>query len=96
MKIIDMSEDSLLEGLIEECSELIQAAAKRLRIMRGESPTPVTLAENEAHLIEELADAELNIQMIVKKLGAQSEVDTIYLDKLKRWEKRLKEKEAEN
>ena len=36
MKILDMSEESLLEQMIEESAELIQAAAKRLRIIRGE------------------------------------------------------------
>lgn len=29
------------------------------------------------------------LEQIIEKLGAQSEVDTIYLDKLKRWETRI-------
>ena len=33
-----LSEEALLEQLVEECGELVQAAAKRLRIYRGEKP----------------------------------------------------------
>lgn len=92
MKIIEMSEEAILEQVIEEAGELVQAAAKRLRILRGESPTPVTLKDNFGNLIEEMADVRLCIDVTTEKLMARQEVSEMYREKEERWENRLKNK----
>lgn len=92
MKIIEMSEEAILEQVIEEAGELVQAAAKRLRILRGESPTPVTLKDNFGNLIEEMADVRLCIDVTTEKLMARHEVAEMYREKEERWENRLKNK----
>lgn len=89
MKPEEMSEQALLEQLIEECGELVQSAAKRLRILRGESPTPVTLEENEKNLREELSDVELLIFIYGRK-NVSSSLE-IEMTKYKRWRERLNE-----
>lgn len=85
----DMSEEALLEQLIEESGELIQAAAKRLRILRGESPTPVTLEKNMDALIEELADVECCTFAYETKLKLRHNITTRYYEKMNRWTERL-------
>lgn len=46
----------ILAQLAEEASELAQAALKLRRALDGTNPTPKSVAECEANLIEELAD----------------------------------------
>lgn len=87
--ITDLSEECLLEQLIEECGELVQAAAKRLRILRGQSPTPVTLEDNMEDLTEEIADVSLCIDAYKGKAVCEKNVCLIYLQKAKRWTDRL-------
>lgn len=93
----ETSEESILEGLIEEAGELIQAAAKRLRILRGESYTPVTREENFQNLKEELADVSLVSDVLIENLGKgdagacllKKEIEAIELEKGVRWVERL-------
>jgi len=47
---------ALLEQLAEEATELAKAALKQARIIRGENPTPVTINEAYASVMEEYAD----------------------------------------
>ena len=51
-----IGEPAMLEMLAEEASELTQAALKASRVLRGENPTPVTVAEALTHLVEEYTD----------------------------------------
>lgn len=91
MKSIDekMSEEALLEQLLEECGELVQAGAKRLRILRGESPTPVTKVQNLRNLTEELGDVSLCIGVLCDKLQIREDVHNVAKVKEERWEQRL-------
>lgn len=91
MKPEEMSEESLLEQLIEECGELIQAGAKRLRILRGENPTPVTKDENLANLREEINDVSLCIDVLDWKFPVL--FSTEKAKKYERWCERLAEAE---
>lgn len=89
--VLNNSEEALLEQLIEESGELIQACAKRLRILRKESPTPVTIEKNKESLIEELADVSLCARAVIHKLHINSKVMIIQDEKEDRWTERLHE-----
>lgn len=85
-----LSEEAILEQLAEECGELVQQCAKRLRILRGENPTPVGLIENYEHLTEELVDVRVMIDVFEKKTDIDKKrVYDIAERKLARWSKRL-------
>lgn len=51
-----VGEPATLEQLAEECAELGKAALKVARIIRNENPTPVTIKEADASLLEEWTD----------------------------------------
>lgn len=78
---------ALYEQLAEEASEIASAAAKVARILRGESPTPVTLDEACAKLTEELTDLKVVIDVLALKADHE-----VYDEKLFRWFERLSEK----
>ena len=85
-----LSEEALLEQIAEECGELVQQCAKRLRILRGENPTPVGLADNYEHLVEELADVHLVTGIYELKMGIDSErIYHVVAMKFLRWSERL-------
>lgn len=86
-----LSEEAILEQLAEECGELVQQCAKRLRILRGENPTPVGLIENYEHLVEELADVHLVTGIYeLKMMGIDSErIYSVIARKFLRWSERL-------
>lgn len=88
------SEAAMLEQTIEEAGELIQAAAKRLRILRGESPTPILPEDNLHSLTEEVADVELCLELLPVYAMTES-IDVFKNAKIDRWVKRLEDKEAE-
>lgn len=84
----DLSESAILEQTIEEAGELIQACAKRLRIIRKENPTPVTINENRESMREELADVELCVEVLKAKTAIST--DMTKEAKMKRWNDRLR------
>lgn len=89
---------AVLEQLIEELGELVQASAKHLRIMRGRNPTPITREENIKNLEEEIADVQLCIDLTIlamhlDKTKTQENIDFIKQQKLSRWLDRLEIKE---
>ena len=90
-----VSEEALLEQLIEECGELVQASAKRLRIIRGENPTPITLDDNIKNMVEELADVSLCARAAISKLNIRARVLIKQDEKLDRWHNRINEAEEE-
>ena len=51
-----IGEPAMLENLAEECTELAQACLKKARKIRGENPTPKSMAECNRDLIEEYSD----------------------------------------
>lgn len=78
------------EGLAEEATEVAQVALKIARILRGESPTPVTLEEAISNLEKEWS--QLNIYAV--DLGL--EVNGKVCEKaVKRFEKRMELKKLE-
>lgn len=79
-----LPEDLLLQ-LVEEMGELSQVIAKRIRIKNGRNPTPKTLEENNAELVEELADVLLCCNVIKNLDKGFANVDKIQEEKLNRW-----------
>lgn len=77
----EIGEPAVLEQLTEECSELSKAALKLARILREESPTPVTRAEARAALAEEKEDV-MNCLYVHGNVG-------LNYKKLERWENRV-------
>lgn len=84
-----LSEEALIEQLVEECGELVQAGAKRLRILRGENPSPKSLIDNGHDLMEELVDVLLAEEVLVEKLGCRFDCAGMKQRKLDRWLSRL-------
>lgn len=89
---------AILEQLIEELGELVQASAKHLRIMRGVNPTPITHSENTENIQEEIADVQICIDLTIQSLRCdsvktQKEIEFIKQQKLSRWLDRLEIKE---
>lgn len=90
-KVTDyLSPPELLAQLAEEAAELSQAALKLRRAMTGYNPTPVTVAEADANLIEEAADVNLVLSFLLSDTTI-SEIEEIKWRKLKRWLNRLEE-----
>lgn len=62
-KIVEQyGQEYVLRQLAEESSELCQAALKLVRVMNNE--TPVTQADAQKHLLEEIADVEVMVNMV--------------------------------
>lgn len=80
---------AMMELLAEECSELSQAALKLSRILRKENPTPVTEADAENHLCEEMADVQLCINEIIYFAKYVIPFQEWYSLKSKRLQKRM-------
>ena len=92
----------ILAQLAEEASELAQAALKLRRALDGTNPTPKSVAECEANLIEELADINNAVRALCDAWfgydldsecefwGAEQEIEDA---KYKRWLSRLEAKE---
>ena len=86
--------EAILEQLIEELGELVQASAKHLRIMRGTNPTPITYSENIENIQEEIADVQICIELAIQAMSYDSieiekKIDFIKQRKLSRWLDRL-------
>lgn len=94
--IIDNSSGAdLLDQLIEECAELIQACTK---IKRAEKAlTPVSMDRARASFTEEMADVFVTQTMAQYGIMTAEEIarmHTIIGAKMKRWEQRLKHDEG--
>lgn len=75
-----IGEPALLEQLAEEATELAQAALKAARILRGENPTPVTLAQARDKITEEFTDViQVSMELRLSPNDAQIQ------EKDKRW-----------
>lgn len=85
-----LSPPELLAQLAEEAAELSQAALKLRRAMTGYNPTPVTVDDAIANLIEEVADVNLVLSFLLSD-GGIAEMEEIKQRKHKRWLNRLEE-----
>ena len=95
----------ILAQLAEEASELAQAALKLRRALDGTNPTPKSVAECEANLIEELADINNAVRALCDAwFGYDLDSECEFWDaeqeiedaKYKRWLSRLEEKGQSN
>lgn len=95
----------ILAQLAEEASEFAQAALKLRRALDGTNPTPKSVAECEANLIEEFADTSNAVTALFDAwfgddLDSESEFWNAKYEiedaKYKRWLSRLEEKENKN
>jgi len=85
-------EEYILRQLAEESAELCQAALKLVRVMREE--TPMRWQEGQAHLLEEIADVKIMIDMMegsVITTEARLQIEHIYAQKEKRMKTRMLE-----
>ncbi|MBO5319031.1 MAG: hypothetical protein J6B01_04385 [Ruminococcus sp.] len=83
---------ALLEQTAEECVELAHACLKLARIRRNDNPTPVTMEEAVNNLHEEMADVCLCMDTIANSgIVSFDAIDSIIMEKEKRWEERIKE-----
>lgn len=86
------TDESIIQ-LMEECAELIQAASKYRRALKG--TTPVSLSKAQANLIEEMADVRVCISEMAAVLDGEFSHDTEQQleaqqqNKIVRWCKRL-------
>ena len=71
---------ALVEQMAEEASELAHALLKYARAIRRENPTPVTLDEARANVVEEYTDLLLVGDILCLKGSAMG-----YEEKLDRW-----------
>lgn len=85
-----------LDQLQEECAELIQAASKCIRIIKGEKTVnPRNAREN---LVEELSDMFVAATVVTYKLldeEEQEKVNDLVAFKTQRWRERLSKAEQE-
>lgn len=91
---INFVRDNLLETdvllqLSEEAAELSQAASKRVRVILGNNPTPVTAPESEQNLLEEYADVLL-CMLVLYSHTKDNEINNVIVPKLQRWVDRIK------
>lgn len=84
---LTLSRAELLTLLAEEAAELSQAALKLRRAETGTNPTPVPAATAAEHLIEEISDVSLVLQI----LKLEPDPETVHR-KLHRWATRLRER----
>ena len=83
---------ALLDQLAEECAELGQASLKYARRLRNENPTPKTEQECIDALVEETADVELCLNiLIVAGIISNEDILKVFERKDNRWLNRLKE-----
>lgn len=89
--------DYLYRQLAEECTELAQAALKKVRSANGEI-SPGAKAEIDDNYLEELADVGVMRELAVMTLGMQERetVQKIMQFKRERMEQRLKKKRPES
>lgn len=85
-------EEYVFRQLAEESSGLCHAALKLVRVMREE--TPVRWQEGQEHLLEEIADVEVMLDMITTTMlttEARLQIEHIYASKQKRMKERMLE-----
>ena len=84
---------ALLEQLAEECCELAQASLKMARKLRDENPTPKSIEDIRANLVEEIADVDICCAAIFTDTNLVGAKELLEMEKMKkeRWQKRLEQ-----
>lgn len=86
-----VSQQSRLMQVEEEAAELIQAAAKYVRIEAGDNPSPVSRDEALRSLVEEIADVKNSIDALqLDDIFPSGAVEEVEREKLDRWFERVK------
>lgn len=86
------TEGDLLCQLAEEAAELAQAALKLRRAITKGNPTPVTVDDAKAALIEEIADVEVAFEVLRHKIGITcDDVFAVEDAKIERWKGRVRD-----
>lgn len=90
-KIIEsLTLDDLLIQLTEETGELTKAAAKYNRVARGTNPSPVSLQAARDALVEEIADVNVAVEAVRRKMGIScDEIAEAEDAKIERWRRRV-------
>ena len=91
-----VTEDELLCQMAEEAAELAQAALKLRRAITGKNPTPVSVEDARAALLEEIADVELCEWALRISSDHQAIINKIVGTKLRRWVDRLEGAKNDN
>lgn len=85
-----LSEDDRQLQIIEELAELIVAICKMTRARKGTNPTPVTIKQARAMMLEKSADVAVSMEANATYTDAR-EINRIKLEKAERWVNRIKE-----
>lgn len=93
LSIIEYAKNNLEEkerilALAEEASELSQAALKLHRAMSGKNPTPITVDEAMANVLEEYGDVE-NVMETLITATQKNDLLKIRSRKMIRWSSRI-------
>lgn len=86
-------EESQVDVLIEEMSELTKALLKNRRAAKSRKPNLDLIESTTLNIVEELADVEIMLQQIIYLFGFEDEVVGMLEEKLNRQLKRI-EKEG--
>ena len=89
--IEEIGMEAALGQLAEEAAELAQAALKLQRILHGTNPTPVTLEEAKAALIEESVDVDICLAVIGEADQSIRFDADLQAAKKERWMRRIEE-----
>lgn len=85
-----LGELEALAQLAEEAAELAQAALKMRRAITGKNPTPKSVEECQAALMEEMADVAVCAAQLGYLDGPPGmQIGVIMARKAKRWQERL-------
>lgn len=87
----ELGAEELLCQLAEECAELTQAALKLRRAYTGKNPTPVSLEQAIAGLLEEIADVRLCTETLLLNDEDEAEIKATTEYKTERWANRIRE-----
>ena len=86
-----LGEEDLYLQMAEEAAELSKAALKMARVISGRNPTPVTKPVAFHNVLEEIADVK-NCMMVLDLNKYDLDISMLQVDKIGRWEERLKQK----
>lgn len=84
------SADDMIDQMIEEAGELIQACVKLKRAYRG--TTPVSVMEARQKFVEEMADVTVAQSVVMYGIMQPDELETMLkteTEKAQRWQNRL-------
>ena len=84
------TDEELLDQLIEECSELIQACSKLKRAHKGTTQMPIAIAVD--NFIEEMADVSVAQAAVVHGIMDAEQIERMFAierEKAERWQVRL-------